>query len=75
LVAFFSDRTAFRKKASYTLPKLTDFSRLLSIKPVQDLLSALESESQFVSTENAWKRIPRPLISAKTASSPKPATG
>jgi len=39
----------------YTLPKLTDFSPASLDHAVQDVLSALESESQSVSTENAAK--------------------
>ncbi len=39
----------------YTLPKLTDFSPASLDRAVQDVLSALESESQTVSTENAAK--------------------
>jgi len=66
---------AFRKSVPYTLPKLTDFSPASLDKAVQDLLSALESESQFVSTENAWKNSATAGSPAKTASSPKPATG
>jgi phenylalanyl-tRNA synthetase alpha chain len=39
----------------YTLPKLTDFSPASLDRAVQDVLSALESESQSISTENAAK--------------------
>jgi phenylalanyl-tRNA synthetase alpha chain len=46
---------ALRKSVPYTLPKLTDFSPASLDRAVQDLLSALQSESQSVSTENAAK--------------------
>ncbi len=48
----------FKKQATnvtYTLPKLTDFSPAALDSAVQDLLSALESESQTISSENAAK--------------------
>jgi phenylalanyl-tRNA synthetase alpha chain len=44
-----------RKSVPYTLPKLTDFSPAALDKAVEDLLSALQSESQTTSNENAWK--------------------
>jgi phenylalanyl-tRNA synthetase alpha chain len=46
---------AFKKSVPYTLPKLTDFSPAALDKAVQGLLSALQSESQSVSTEDAAK--------------------
>ena len=39
----------------YTLPKLTDFSPAALDQAVQELLSALEAESQTVSSENTLK--------------------
>ena len=39
----------------YTLPKLTDFSPAALDQAVQELLSALEAESQAVSSENTLK--------------------
>jgi phenylalanyl-tRNA synthetase alpha chain len=52
----FSDRAGLLEKSvPYTLPKLTDFSPASLDRAVEDVLSALQSESQAVSTENAAK--------------------
>jgi phenylalanyl-tRNA synthetase alpha chain len=52
----FSDRAGLLEKSvPYNLPKLTDFSPASLDRAVEDVLSALQSESQAVSTENAAK--------------------
>jgi len=55
----------------YTLPKLTDFSPATLDQTVQDLLSALQSESQSISTEAAAKEFRDRWLSRKNGIQPE----